>query len=136
MILAAGTVHRNPACPADTSPLFPAARSMPLTPGFQNSSANTTRSAEERVRPMLAAVMDSTATACPLDSWNRWHRSSRSAEEVDPSMRMCCTRCRDKEGGGVGAQCQGLDATAPRTEPGCSGSKLGRAASPTLGTTF
>lgn len=79
--------------------LPPAAMSMPLTPGFQNSSANTTRSAEEKVRPMLAAVMDSTATACLSDSWKCWHSWSRSAEDVAPSMRMCGTFCRS--GGGA-----------------------------------
>ena len=84
-----------------------------LTPGFQKSSANTTRSAEVKVRPMLAAVMDSTATACFSNSWNCWHRSSRSAEEVEPSMWMCGTCCRDKDGkrGGL-HQC--LGARQPR----------------------
>lgn len=67
-----------------------------LTPGFQNNSANTTKSADEKVRPMLAAVMDSTATACLSDSWNCWHRSSLSADGVDPSMRIWGTCCRDR----------------------------------------
>ena len=86
-----------------------------LTPGFQNSSPNTTRSAEEKVRPMLAAVMDSTATAGPGDDWNCWQRSSRSAEEVEPSIRTCCTRCGNREGGGW---------AGVRREPRCWGSEL------------
>lgn len=115
---------QKPRLPA-TSSFLPAAMSMPgdfntsvsLTPGFQKSSANTTRSAEEKVRPMLAAVMDSTATACLSDSWNCWHRSSRSAEEVEPSMRMCCTCCgnQGRKRGGL-PHAPGL-AMAPRTGP-------------------
>lgn len=89
-----------------------------LTPGFQNSSANTTRSAEEKVRPMLAAVMDSTATACFSNSWNCWHRSSRSAEDVEPSMRMCGTCCRDRRGRERG--CTGPGARRPGSEDGAA----------------
>ncbi len=59
-----------------------------LTPGFQKSSANTTRSAECRVRPMLAAVMDSTATQVLVEYWNFSHSCCRSADGVVPSIRM------------------------------------------------
>lgn len=133
---------QKPRLPA-TSSFLPAAMSMPgdfntsvsLTPGFQKSSANTTRSAEEKVRPMLAAVMDSTATACLSDSWNCWHRSSRSAEEVEPSMRMCCTCCGNqgrKRGGLPHARdwpwLQGQDHAC------CSGSNVARASSMSLHT--
>ena len=64
---------------------------------------------------MLAAVMDSTATAGPGDDWNCWQRSSRSAEEVEPSIRTCCTRCGNREGGGW---------AGVRREPRCWGSEL------------
>ena len=67
------------------------------TPGFQKSSANTTRSAAESVRPMFAAVRDKTATTCFSETWNFWHRDCRSAEGVEPSMRMYSTRCEKGE---------------------------------------
>lgn len=59
-----------------------------LTPGFQKSSAKTTRSAECRVRPMLAAVMDRTATLAVDEYWNLSHSCCRSADGVVPSIRM------------------------------------------------
>lgn len=59
-----------------------------LTPGFQKSSAKTTRSAECRVRPMLAAVMDRTATQALEEYWNLSHSCCRSADGVVPSIRM------------------------------------------------
>lgn len=41
-----------------------------LTPGFQNNSVNTTKSAEERVSPILAAVKERTATDSFSENWN------------------------------------------------------------------
>lgn len=68
---------------------FKLAGTLPfLTPGFQKSSAKTTRSAECSVRPMLAAVMDSTATQALDEYWNLSHSCCRSADGVLPSIRM------------------------------------------------
>lgn len=68
-----------------------------LTPGFQKSSANTTRSAVCRVRPILAAVMESTATQLCSENWNFSHSCWRSAEGVDPSIRIWLIPCGVEE---------------------------------------
>lgn len=63
-------------------------KDLQLTPGFQKSSAKITRSAVCRVIPMLAAVMDSTATYVLAEYWNFSHSCCRSADGVEPSIRM------------------------------------------------
>lgn len=68
-----------------------------LTPGFQKSSANTTRSALCSVRPILAAVMESTATQLCSENWNFSQSCWRSAEGVDPSIRIWLIPCGVEE---------------------------------------
>lgn len=58
------------------------------TPGFQNSSAKTTRLADVKVNPVLAAVIDSTATRTLSLIWKLSHNFFRSSEETDPSIRI------------------------------------------------
>lgn len=57
-----------------------------LTPGFQNSSANTTKLALDILRPALAAVMDKIATLISSFSWNFWQKMLRCSEFVFPSI--------------------------------------------------